>query len=953
MSSLFSHCLPDCVIDDRRATLSNGHHDSLTSPTSLNTSAHDTNSTLNTHLIEPPLPNGTPNNEDHIEDTQTTLEPSSSLPDSGETGDRQFPPSSQSALEDSYDQPVVAVDTLSFDLLPAVIQQPTSGLWEDTQPVVIEQTVEIREQNQQQELNRDTEPASGIEFGTSEAVATAVEAEPQLASAMPLAPSEEIQADTAAPSATVDAQLPYVTSATEPMSLEKDVDIPVTDVPNHQPVPVPDGKVIEEPIDPAPSPLAPVEVPAPEAEVTEPLQEDQVMQDAPHSSAKVARDREDDDFTDGPVAKRSKTDDDTPSATNFKVPERPLIDTQVNGAQSEEKVEPARPMTPLQHKAAVRIMTNIKRIQASANFRDPVDYVGLQIPTYPNIVKNPMDLKTLETSLREGYIKGSYTVDDFVAGFNLIVDNCLAFNGPVHSITGFANQMKANFDGQMKNMPGPDVTVPSPADKKKKSTIPPASKLSQPRRESRQPLPGSARSPVSASSPQTFALGPQGVPLIRRDSTFGDGRPKREIHPPAPRDLPYTNQKPKKKKFLWELKFCDHVLKELEKQKYIAISHPFMVPVDPVALNIPTYHSIIKKPMDFGTIRQKLDRGEYENAKEVESDVRLVFQNCYKFNKPGDAVNAMGRQFEEQFELEWSKKHSWIEANTPASGAQTSGSSDVEDSEDEEQEEDEEEEDELTVLQRQIAEINNRVQAITQKKKSPPVSNKKASKITKPVRRDSKKSSAPIKSEKKVSAKPAKKEKVPYITYEQKQDISTRINSLNEKQMAIALKIIRDNMPTLKVRPKFCRKLFLYLSNAAILEHQVDTDLFQTQGVQDDELELDIDELSDEVLFKLWQYVRKSAPLADDAPVRSAPAASSAAPARKKNKPMSKHEQEARIAQVQNGLSAFQNPGSVPSCKSCVHQSLIRHHAYDETDDDPLPGNESSDGAETSESEEE
>ncbi|KAK4690733.1 bromodomain-containing factor 1, partial [Lecanoromycetidae sp. Uapishka_2] len=794
----------------------------------------------------------------------------------------------------------MTVDSSSFDLPPAVAHEPTSGVREKIHLVAVEQTVEeIKGQEQQDDLMRDPNPGGAIEIGALEPVTSALEPEAQLESAMPPTSAQEAQVGSAEPSAPVDAQASHPSNTTEPTSPEKPINVLNIANPNHQPV-----EVGEAPIDPAPSPAAPAEVPASDTKAPESLREDEVMQDAPHTSAKVAREREDDDLADGPAAKRSKTDEEAPSASDFKVPERPTINTQVDGVRSEEAAKPAPPMTVPQHKAAVRIMTNIKRIQASANFRLPVDYVTLKIPSYPEVIKTPMDLRTLEENLRTGYAKGTFTVDDFVAGFNLIVDNCRTFNGPDHTITGLANQMKANFDHQMKNMPGPDVAVPSPVDKKKKSTVPPASKLSQPRRESRQSLPGSAGSPVSASSPQTFALGPQGVPLIRRDSTLGDGRPKREIHPPAPRDLPYTNQKPKKKKFLWELKFCDHVLKELEKPKYLAISHPFMVPVDPVALNIPTYHSIIKKPMDFGTVRQKLDRGEYENAKEFESDVRLIFQNCYKFNKTGDAVNVMGHQFEEQFELEWAKKSSWIEANTPASGAQTSGSSDVEDSDEEEQEEEEDEEDELSVLQRQIAEINNRVQAITQKKKSPPVSNKKAAKAAKPVRRDSKKSSAPIKSEKKASAKPAKKEKVPYISYEQKQDISTRINSLNEKQMATALKIIRDNMPTLK-------------------------------GIQDDELELDIDELSDDVLFKLYTYVKKSAPLPDDDPVRPAPATSSAAPTRKKNKPMSKHEQEARIAQVQNGLSAFQNPGSVPSY------------------DDPLPGNESSDGAETSESEEE
>ena len=109
--------------------------------------------------------------------------------------------------------------------------------------------------------------------------------------------------------------------------------------------------------------------------------------------------------------------------------------------------------------------------------------------------------------------------------------------------------------------------------------------------------------------------------------------------------------------------------------------------------------------------------------------------------------------------------------------------------------------------------------------------------------------------------------------------------------------------------------LTFVLSEKAIRKNVQKTDDYQKQGVQDDELELDIDELSDEVLHKLLVFVRKHAPHSDDGRTRPAPAASSAAPTRKKNKPMSKTEQELRIAQVQSGLSAFQKGGSAPTCK--------------------------------------
>ena len=118
------------------------------------------------------------------------------------------------------------------------------------------------------------------------------------------------------------------------------------------------------------------------------------------------------------------------------------------------------------------------------------------------------------------------------------------------------------------------------------------------------------------------------------------------------------------------------------------------------------------------------------------------------------------------------------------------------------------------------------------------------------------------------------------------------------------------------------------------------------QGVQEDEIELDIDELSNDVLYKLLGFVRKYAPRPDDSPPRQTAASSSAAPARpKKNKPMSKHEQEANIELFRGKLSAFQNPGSDESpepCK-CDKQWIVRHSiANQDTDPKEQPADETS-----------
>lgn len=95
---------------------------------------------------------------------------------------------------------------------------------------------------------------------------------------------------------------------------------------------------------------------------------------------------------------------------------------------------------------------------------------------------------------------------------------------------------------------------------------------------------------------------------------------------------------------------------ELRKYKSVLeklTNHPsyyaFGVPVDPVLLQIPTYFDIVKKPMDFGTIRKKLDSNKYANADQLLKDAKQVFINCYLFNIPDDIVSKMGRDLQTEF----------------------------------------------------------------------------------------------------------------------------------------------------------------------------------------------------------------------------------------------------------------------------------------------------------------
>ena len=65
-------------------------------------------------------------------------------------------------------------------------------------------------------------------------------------------------------------------------------------------------------------------------------------------------------------------------------------------------------------------------------------------------------------------------------------------------------------------------------------------------------------------------------------------------------------------------------------------SHPlanaFRYPVDPEKDGAPDYFQVIKKPMDLGKVKSKLEANEYQSANELISDVNLIWSNAIKYN---------------------------------------------------------------------------------------------------------------------------------------------------------------------------------------------------------------------------------------------------------------------------------------------------------------------------------
>ncbi|GBG24435.1 Chromodomain-helicase-DNA-binding protein, putative [Hondaea fermentalgiana] len=77
------------------------------------------------------------------------------------------------------------------------------------------------------------------------------------------------------------------------------------------------------------------------------------------------------------------------------------------------------------------------------------------------------------------------------------------------------------------------------------------------------------------------------------------------------------------------------ILSKLINHRYkgVKLSVYFMEPVDEERDGAPGYYDMISRPMDFGTIRQRLMGGRvYENVDQFAADVRLVFANCRIYN---------------------------------------------------------------------------------------------------------------------------------------------------------------------------------------------------------------------------------------------------------------------------------------------------------------------------------
>ncbi|RKF56582.1 Bromodomain-containing factor 1 [Golovinomyces cichoracearum] len=614
---------------------------------------------------------------------------------------------------------------------------------------------------------------------------------------------------------------------------------------------------------------------------------------AVNTSTSVKNPRENDlDAENLPSAKRLRTHDNSDSENLITKKNGSATDRESTHKDlDEENNRNGEIITAYQNKEIIKILRNISRTNSGKNFRQPVAVLWPSIAdNYAAKISHPMDLSTIEKKLKEDAYS---SMNDLKADVHLIYNNSVIFNSAENPLSKCAMETRNALFNKLSGIP----PEPIPIVKKEKKTI-------------KRPVPNSdltIRPPIqkrlhkenipsTPNTAQAYALDPAtNTPLIRRDLSKADGgRPKREIHPPKNKDLPYA-VRPKNKKHLLELKFCEEVLSELQKARYGTISHPFMVPVDPVALGIPNYFAIIKKPMDISTVVKKLKDGVYLNANECEKDIRQIFINCYKYNPEGNPVREMGESFEQVFNNLWAKKEQYIADNTPSAASPSDRETEEESDDDEvldgstvsaslmsQKERLLEEQSKLITLmgakhrdegmlqmQTDLVElIQKRVKAAEEQAKKATSKKKLPKPNKKPVPT---KKLAPVK-------KIASKKK--YLGTLEKETISAGLGLIPAQVMATVVEMIKTERPEL-------------------------------EDAGDETMELDIDSISDSILWQIHAMIMKHVPELEgqikesmSSEPRQSTRAAKPAPKRK-NKPMSKHEQERKIEALTNLDSEF------------------------------------------------
>ncbi|KAK3848138.1 MAG: hypothetical protein J3R72DRAFT_357988, partial [Linnemannia gamsii] len=295
---------------------------------------------------------------------------------------------------------------------------------------------------------------------------------------------------------------------------------------------------------------------------------------------------------------------------------------------------------------AKRLLVRLMAVPCASEFKEPVDPILQGIPLYPKIITSPMDLGTIERKIDDKRYKN---IREIKYDLGLVISNCRKFNARGCFVVDQSDLLEVEIErewvstfGDQKHMDR--ILKKATGHKHSKPFLTPVDwkALNLPN------YPVLIKNPMDYSTiskkvkaglyPNMDAFADD-IRLVTQncvnfnglDHLFSQGglmivtminkeveNAKKELHRLYPTSTSATALNGHRK-----------IIDRLKGNVDFGV---FAVPVDPIALGIPTYFDVIKHPMDFGTIEKKLIAGEYNSGEEVIQDVRLVFSNCATFN---------------------------------------------------------------------------------------------------------------------------------------------------------------------------------------------------------------------------------------------------------------------------------------------------------------------------------
>ncbi|PVU98872.1 hypothetical protein BB559_001219 [Furculomyces boomerangus] len=257
-------------------------------------------------------------------------------------------------------------------------------------------------------------------------------------------------------------------------------------------------------------------------------------------------------------------------------------------------------------KTLLKILRKLQTHPSGLEFLQPVDPVKQQVPDYYNVVKKPMDLSTIESKLVDKKYK---TKELFYDDVNLIVKNCNLFNPEGSFVYEQGRQLLELFNSlwikEMERL-------------------------------------------------NTFGKKNDNKRIFDQNGGFRDID---DVMDTDTKDLDFSvvSDQERGLKAIVDVNSmdqnsfnkCRQMLSKLSRKQFAT---PFLVPVDPEKLGIPTYFDIVKHPMDLGTVKAHLlTKRYYKLVSDFISDVQLVFDNCFLFNPKDTWVYEWGKKMESTF----------------------------------------------------------------------------------------------------------------------------------------------------------------------------------------------------------------------------------------------------------------------------------------------------------------